>query len=1189
MSDFLNLETARSLIDYSGGQSVSEAVSVEQLKGAVALHNMLVQHNVAYLADEVGMGKTYVALGVAALFRHFNPGWRVLYITPRENIQDKWRKELLNFTSKNWKTIDNRVKSFQRTQAYPLRFCANLLSLAHDSALNHQADFLVRMTSFSLGLSRDTQQWKRKRDDLLEIVPSLDPSLFDLRGDKEQFKLNYARAINLVLPRFDLIVVDEAHNLKHGLAESAATRNRLIAAVLGHPRFADERNFPGYGKRFARALLLSATPLETDYLELWNQLDTFTFGAAFKQLGDSSLGDTEKEAVAKQFLVRRLTGLTIGGQLFTKNMYRREWRNGGVLTHDDQLKVADERQRLVVGLVQKKVAEVIGSDRFNNSFQIGMLASFESFMETARVKGTEDDDEDATFSDSYQTDRKAEKDGIDTPTINTLSRTYRREFGRPLPHPKMDSVVDKLERSLTAGEKALVFVRRIRSVHEMAEKLNAAYDEWLLGDIRARLPEPVQDDFERAVSLYREEKQGRRLRKEQRLVVNQTADEEAENLQFKDDEDEGDIDNFFAWFFRGEGPDGVLSGAAFNKNRLSSEGSFYSIFFEDNYVADLLGFPDNLLQSLAECLGINQESTEEQIRDQAFSCFRHRSKSKSFPRFRVFAAYQEAALALMAHTAPSDELRSKAQVILRERFGGRTPEPRADSENFPGYAEYLGTETFFTILRKRPSLLSSLWPQEHQDQFIDHFRRREQRRELLLASARLGHGMIDLWLLFIGRLQSLSLRGQDRAEGAVRTLIEGYLDLLQHQSEIPGREFNTFRELSEIAQNFDLITDVNFPEMREMNLNDLADFVGRSLSRQSPVAGMSGGVNKNVVKQFLMPGYPLLLVTTDVLREGADLHTFCKDIYHYGISWTPSSMEQRTGRVDRIRSLAHRTLDKRESATNDDFLQVYYPHLKDTVERIQIERVYERLNKFVRMLHRQLSGDQIHVSSSIDVTRDILAQRTDIKPIAGCLESAFKVKEEDLHPEVPVRPPTGADTPAKLLTRFKALTGELFNDWEFSSEGSREPWKLAGTLFINQQPEIVLKGKRHNRNRQQPITVFVQSGTGDGTVFLRCVSPVGEVDFDDRKTIEQIERYQASLENARICRTLRNRLGGYSLTVESDHRFDLESTTLADLKETVRAAALAADALERLLLDQDRPLSDFLEDLQLEGDNAEIQ
>ena len=44
-----------------------------QRDGTVALFNMLQRNKVAYLADEVGMGKTYVALGVMALVRYFDP------------------------------------------------------------------------------------------------------------------------------------------------------------------------------------------------------------------------------------------------------------------------------------------------------------------------------------------------------------------------------------------------------------------------------------------------------------------------------------------------------------------------------------------------------------------------------------------------------------------------------------------------------------------------------------------------------------------------------------------------------------------------------------------------------------------------------------------------------------------------------------------------------------------------------------------------------------------------------------------------------------------------------------------------------------------------------------------------------------------------------------------------------------
>ena len=48
----------------------------------MALHSILQRKRVAHLADEVGMGKTDVALGALALFRHYAPSFRVLFIAP---------------------------------------------------------------------------------------------------------------------------------------------------------------------------------------------------------------------------------------------------------------------------------------------------------------------------------------------------------------------------------------------------------------------------------------------------------------------------------------------------------------------------------------------------------------------------------------------------------------------------------------------------------------------------------------------------------------------------------------------------------------------------------------------------------------------------------------------------------------------------------------------------------------------------------------------------------------------------------------------------------------------------------------------------------------------------------------------------------------------------------------------------
>jgi hypothetical protein len=56
------IEAAEKLLNF-GARIRDPKRALEQLHGAVAIHHLLHQRRVAYLADEVGMGKTYVALG----------------------------------------------------------------------------------------------------------------------------------------------------------------------------------------------------------------------------------------------------------------------------------------------------------------------------------------------------------------------------------------------------------------------------------------------------------------------------------------------------------------------------------------------------------------------------------------------------------------------------------------------------------------------------------------------------------------------------------------------------------------------------------------------------------------------------------------------------------------------------------------------------------------------------------------------------------------------------------------------------------------------------------------------------------------------------------------------------------------------------------------------------------------------
>ena len=986
----IDLAAARQLLNF--GASIEDGPRAdEQLAGAVAIHNILERQTVAYLADEVGMGKTYVALGAMALFRHFDPEFRVLVIAPRENIQRKWIKELGNFCANNLRFADLRVKSVRGGPARPMVRCDNLHSFVHEVAVDARRDFFLRLTSFSFGLSADSEAWKKQRNQLRRELPWLADEVFDLRS-KEAFKDNYAKAVCCALPVFDLVIVDEGHNLKHGFREGVAARNRVLALAIGRESNAAPSLFPGYGRRAKRVLFLSATPIEESYHQLWNQLDVFGVGGPFADLKRRDVSDQAKKEIVKRFLVRRVTTMQVNGTELTKNQYRREWRQGGVLKHDEPIHVTDPRKRLVVALVQKKVAELLGSGKFNMSFQIGMLASFESFLQTAKVRR---EDDESNFDDAEQNRdlQDAEREGIDVRDINKLSRLYYQRFGDQMPHPKMDEVVDSLASAWLTGKKTLVFVRRVASVKELKKKLDERYDKWLVPFLRDNLPEVVGDRFDAVVERYREEKRVAEQVRQARLAL------PVGSTQTTDDDDPGDdrggTDTFFAWFFRGDGPAGVVSGARIQK-RFRQAGSAYSTFFDRNYVAEVLGVePGQVARSLAETLGIDQAALRSQLREHAAKFLS--ARARRHPSHDRFVAAQAAALELLIERDTNS--REAARIVFQQVYQSEIKLPPAAEA--PELLEWLAEKTFFTELQRPDwaALREGLWPEPSVTDPAARFRESELRAQLLSATARLGQGLVDIYLLTIGRLKSLDLRTLDLDDGDgtntdVRRITQ-YLSRLESQRTTPlsQRGWAAIDELREVAANFLLILDVNAPDVRSVALGDATRRFGTLLGQQQPIGGMYGQVNRRLVQQFRMPGYPLVLVTTDLLQEGEDLHTFCSSIHHYGISWTPSSMEQRIGRIDRVRSQTDRRLSALpRDPDGDDLLQVHFPHLQDTVEILQVERVLERMNAFLRLMHEGLvtAGTE---DKHIDVQKALVRGRRPVEVIREKLRTAFPIPD----------------------------------------------------------------------------------------------------------------------------------------------------------------------------------------------------
>ncbi len=334
---------------------------------------------------------------------------------------------------------------------------------------------------------------------------------------------------------------------------------------------------------------------------------------------------------------------------------------------------------------------------------------------------------------------------------------------------------------------------------------------------------------------------------------------------------------------------------------------------------------------------------------------------------------------------------------------------------------------------------------------------------------------------------------------------------------------------------------------------------------------MAGQVNKTLVRQFRMPGYPLVLITTDVLQEGEDLHTFCSAIHHYGISWTPSAMEQRIGRIDRVRSQTERRLSTAEKTPpGEDLLQVYFPYLSDTVEVLQVDRVLDGMNKFLRLMHEELAPPN-REQSRVDVTREILRTRKQVEKIGSPLKSSFPVPAWALvgtQTTLAVSPNIEVELRARFVSlRQQRQLGSMAMVWAEVGGGTN---RLVGTATLS------------NR-RIQPFVLLLRSA--QGLPVVRCISPIGltepEADSDSIAT-------RAARIPSHIGAILTKEERTYDLTVEDDVLLGAPEQDLARIGLLLRRVVEHADFMEREHFQdgRDEALSAFEEELRREGGNA---
>ncbi len=172
--------------------------------------------------------------------------------------------------------------------------------------------------------------------------------------------------------------------------------------------------------------------------------------------------------------------------------------------------------------------------------------------------------------------------------------------------------------------------------------------------------------------------------------------------------------------------------------------------------------------------------------------------------------------------------------------------------------------------------------------------------------------------------------------------------------------------------HFDLIVDKCLRGENTHSWHDIYNKVDSTFARMSPAFGRSGRLrDNNAVSQFKFPTHPNVLVCTDVLKEGVDMHLFCDEVVHYGVAWTSGDLEQRIGRVDRFGSLFGRKINRFSRNSMDDFyprLKVSFPFLEGTLDKIQVDRVFREKMRSDYRLDLGKNEDELGMISIDDST-----------------------------------------------------------------------------------------------------------------------------------------------------------------------------------------------------------------------------
>lgn len=817
VADWISFDTRVKKWHYRNCEKTS--MPAKQAEGVAAIWNTLALHDLALLADEVGMGKTLQALGVMSMLWEQNPDARILIMAPNNDICRHWMREYRSFLTHHFR-VKGRV-------VHEPELCSSLDILV-DKVKAGQHQFLLTKISSLSGLVSD------KDGDVVA------------KAEQAAQGIHYALKSATGEQGFDLIVVDEAHYFRN--AQGHSQRARAARKFFGEP-----------GDRLgSKVLLMTATPSHSHLGDVANILGYFAnLGSGTERPAPNALLD--------KYALRRLR-LMQGSQTY-HNKY--SYRNEIALPASFD---SNPEAEMFFALYQKKLVQQQGVHGHKRSYLYGYLEGFES-IGSPRTTGKPSEEKKAEAS--VQAFEGAE----DTRILQQLTEMHREAFNDYPDHPKYGALIQQcVPANLFSPDEALhehkhlVFVRRIPSVHEITQRVNATYDQLLAQQIVMACK---QDKYKYILNEWRKRGWSR------------------------------------SYFNRSISP-------------LYTASAMDGALLEDAEYTDTDAVEDEMFASGIANLFVVKKTGESRSTDCSNFSLRLRKHESLFSLLMAPASdYREGGYDIYYRkkvgTKDRDDYANAARDVRLARHdgnaSGKEPQPEENTRRFSSTMPTLWG-LMYPLLSEKSRTCLDLWLDKKNDGFAiaENFGN-YVRTGFLFASP----VIIELYCWFT------RFYGKYHSSNAQKDYL-GFVNWLKPklQDSLLLRYFEAALETFE--QLCEKITD--------HALRDYKNDWHVLTSLQNP-AWFASGESKNrqrLILGFNSPFYPNVLIATSVFQEGVNLHLQCRKVHHYGIAWTPGDNEQRVGRVDRLFGRVNQQLLERGEAE----LAIHYPYLTRSFDQEQL-------------------------------------------------------------------------------------------------------------------------------------------------------------------------------------------------------------------------------------------------------------